>query len=79
MKKLNLEANSACIYYALIKCVTGVLAPEDLNLEIENYFEERLKWGDSIEKDVAGIPNITWHHSCIYKALKRKYGDGNFR
>ena len=78
MKKLNLEANSACIYYALTKCVPGVLAPEDLNLEIENYFEERLKWGDSIEKDVAGIPNITWHHSCIYKALKRKYGDGNF-
>ena len=37
-----------------------------------------MKLGDDIEKEVAGIPNITWHHSCIYKALKRKYGNGNF-
>ena len=79
MKKLSLDANSTCILYALNKCKHGVLSAHDLNIEIKNYFEERLKWGDIIEKDVAGIPNITWHHSCIYKALKRKYGDGNFR
>ena len=66
------------MYWALNKCIPGVLSLRDLNIQISEYYEERTKWDQSFKKEYAGIPNVTWHQSCIYKALKKKYGKGNF-
>ena len=78
-KKMPGIDRGQCMWYALNKCLPGVLSLNELNHQINNYHAERSAWGGEIPKIVAGIPNSTWHHSCIYKALKEKYGDENFR
>ena len=65
------------MHQVLNKCIPGVLSLKDLNDQIDKYYEERINWDRSLKKEHAGIPNITWHQSCIYKDLKHKYGQVN--
>ena len=67
-----------CIHWALNKCIPGVLSLTELNEEISEYYNERIKWDQSFKLGDAGTPDVTWHQSCIYKALIKKYGKGNF-
>ena len=67
-----------CVYWALNKCLPGVLSLVDLNEQIGKYYRERRKFDKSFQKEDAGTPDESWHHSCNYKALESKYGKGNF-
>ena len=61
-----------CVYWDLNKCLPGVLSLVDLNEQIGEYYRERRKFDKSFEKEDAGIPDESWRHSCIYKALNAK-------
>lgn len=72
--------DTACMIFALNKCVPGVLSTEDLNEQIPNVHEEKAKMPEcSFTEENCGVPNETWNMDCVYKALKKKYGHGGFK
>ena len=67
-----------CIYWALNKCVPGVLTMKELNNQIESHYIEMRRLNPNHKKDWSGIKNQTWHQACISKALSQKYGKGSY-
>ncbi len=61
------------IVVALNLCIPGVLTAEDLDAEIPRVYQEK-NITKLYPRRWCGIESQTWHHSCIYRALCRKYG-----
>ena len=70
--------SKACIHWTLNKCVPNVLSLQELNDQIEPLFLEMKESKSYWKREWCGIENITWHQTCISKALKKKYGAGSY-
>jgi hypothetical protein len=75
--------NGGCMLYAVNKCAGfEALTAEDLDGEIDEVyrtFNNKTEWApDMFKREWAGTNGESWHFDCIRRALKTKYGDGNF-
>ena len=75
--------NGGCMLYAVNKCAGfKALTAADLDGEIDAVhrdFNDQAEWKpNKFKREWAGTEGESWHFDCIRRALKAKYGAGNY-
>lgn len=72
----------ACIWRSLNYCVPNVLSIQELDNQIDLLLVEKNKekefFPNKFLREWCGTEGQSWHQDCILKALKQKYGVGQF-